>query len=60
MPGAKYSQFKDRETVVKQSLKLQSIFDTLMPPPDGKGKWDEKEIKDAEEFAILVFKEFLN
>lgn len=60
MPGAKYSQFKDRETVVKQSLKLQSIFDTLMPPPDGKGKWDEKEIKDAEESAILVFKEFLN
>ena len=63
MPAAKLANFKDMDTVVSQSLKLQDMFKTVgrnqKERPDG-SPWTVEDIKEASQKAIELFKQHLN
>ena len=56
MPVAKYAQYQNDDTVIKQSLKLHSMFDAV-----GNGTtWDERVISDAFIDAKRIFEQYLS
>ena len=63
MPEAKLANFKDMDSVVSQSLKLQDMFRTVQrnraERAADESAWDVKDIELAEDKAVSLFRKYL-
>ena len=63
MPEAKLANFKDMDSVVSQSLKLQDMFRTVQMNRAERAAddsaWDVKDIESAEDKAVSLFRKYL-